>query len=185
MVFVFDKTYEFKEIHPAKFGYDFSVINEDLKILEVLVSSDKMQTPQGMGVSYYKYDVQMGGNSVGGTNYGVMTNSLRYLEYKIHIEWKKYTIRQIHGGVFSTFLSENLINKVTRIVFLVNDWILIDKYFKGTKEWKRIDDITSYMFWENYGLLEKTFYKPKNDFLSDQSETWRVNLFDKPLYKKE
>jgi len=177
---IFDKTYKFEEINPASFGYDFHIPEKDLAFTEVLVTDNNLRSNKGLMLSYKIYDVEKGGNTVDGSLHGGFNRYVNNLESEIRIIPNTYTIRDINGARFSIILSPNLIDRVRRVVFTVNNWILIDNTVNSNK-WEKIDDITKLGGWQNYGLEQKIFYRIKPEFSSDNP--WNVDLFGKQLHK--
>lgn len=180
---IFDKTYNFEEVNPASFGYDFYLLEKDLAFTEVFITDDNLKSNNGLMLSYKIYDVKRDGNSVGGSLHGSFTRFVNGLQSKILIVPNTYTIREIHNGRFSIVISPNLIDKVVGVIFTVNNWILIDQSVDSTK-WEKLDDITRLGGWQSYRLDQKTFYRIKPEYsFHNPTNPWIVDLFGKPLHK--
>lgn len=181
----FDKKYRFDEIHPTSFGYEFYVPGKDLSFTEVFVTDDNLKSNDGIMRSYKIYNVNSGGNVVGGTQYGGFDQIVSGLESKIVVIPDTHTIRSIQSGMFEILLEPNLIDKVIGIMFLVDNWVLIRQEVDPTK-WEKLNDVTKLTGWQKYGLDQKVFYRIKPEYtMHNKNNPWRIDLYKNPLYKSQ
>ena len=173
----FNRKYSFDEIHPTSFGYGFYIPFKEFSFTEVLVTDDNIKSKDGILRSYKIYDVKRGGNTVGGTQYGGFDRDVFALESKITVMPDTYTIRSIQDGIFTILLEPNLIDKVIRVMFVVDNWVLIRQEVDPSK-WEKISEITRLIGWENYGLDQKVFYRIKPEYtIHNKNNPWKIDLY--------
>jgi len=180
---VLDKMYKYEYINPTSFGYDFSVPEKDLAFTEVFVTDNNLSSNKGLMLSYKIYDVKRGGDTIGGSLHGGFDTHVNHLHSEILVLPNTYTIRNISGSRFTIIINPNIVDKVVRIVFTVNDWIIINQIVDKTK-WERLNDITKLGGWQNYGLGQKEFYRIDPEYsMHNPNNPWIIDLFKHPLQK--
>ncbi len=180
---ILDKTYKYKDINPTSFGYDFFIPEKDLAFTELLVTDDNLRSNKGPMLSYKIYNVKRGGDILGGSLYGGFDININQLHSKVLVIPNTYTIRDINGGWFEIIINPNIVAKVVRVVFTVNDWIIINQVVDKTK-WARIDDIKTLVGWQNYGLDQKVFFRIDPQYsMHNPNNPWIIDLFKHPLQK--
>ena len=180
---ILDKTYKYESISPTSFGYDYFIPKKDLSFTELLVTNDNLKSNSGKMLSYKIYDVKRGGNIIGGSLHGSFTTHINQLHSEIRVIPNTYTLRDINGSFFTIIINPNIVDKVVRIVFTANDWIITNQVVDKTK-WEKIDDITRLGGWQNYGLNQKVFLRIDPQYsMNNPNNPWKIDLFKHTLQK--
>ena len=183
------KTFTFEELCPINFCCFLfkSNLGEEIQELRYIAKDDtayfKSNKSQVRVDSYLLRLLDKDNNEIHKSRFGYCKEKLSSINLPIYYQGQKefllYKLRDFHDTIFRIYLSQDLLDKITRIQFIVNNWGIVDSdprevfWVDKKLEWSGFDD--SIILKNAQTADPKTKDFPKNP--------WHINLYwHIPLY---